>query len=111
MRNEAAIEEFEGSMIATGESRPVMSRPPMSKAAKKVVDEVRLLLADDPSAEDVADWAVARGERYAMYHARPVFAMDGRGPLCSFCDGIWPLCGCHHYASGLEDDNEEKSDV
>lgn len=37
MRNEAAIAEFEGSMIATGESRPVMSRPPMSKAAKKVV--------------------------------------------------------------------------
>ncbi len=109
-RNEKAIAEFENSLITVGGSRPVMSRPPMPKANTKLVEEVRLLLADGPTAEDVADWYAAKAERYAMYHARPVFEMDGTGPACSHCSGIWPLCGCHHYASGLDDDNEEKCD-
>jgi len=108
MRNEAAIAEFEGSMIVTQGSRPPMSKPPMPRAAKKVVDEVRMLLAGDPTAEDIADWFVAKAERYAMYHARPVFDMDGRGPVCSLCSMVWPLCGCHHYASGLDDEGDDK---
>lgn len=106
VRNKAAIAEFEGSLILSMEPRPVMSRPPMPRAAKRVVDEVRLLLEGGASAEDVADWAVARAERYAAYHARPVFDMDGQGPQCSLCAAIWPLCGHHHFASGLDDDEE-----
>ena len=106
--NEAAVAEFAGWGIVPSGNRPVLSRPPMPKAARKLVDEVRLLLADEPTAEEIADWAIQKAGRYAMYHARPVFDMDGRGPVCSHCSMVWPLCGCHHYASGLDDEGDDK---
>ena len=108
--NEAAVAELAGWGIVPSGNRPVLSRPPMPRAAKKLMDEVRLLLADEPTAEEIADWAIQKAERYAMYHARPVFDMDGIGPMCSLCAGAWPLCGCHHYASGLDDETGDSNE-
>ena len=96
------------------ESRPVMSKPPRARASLKLKRQVQTDLAgrdvsNDAHAWDVADWVADKMERFGARTARPVFTMDGRGPVCSWCDGVWPLCGCHHLSESLppDDDNDD----
>lgn len=88
--------EFEGIFLPQPD-RAVMSRPPREMASSKFIYQVRTACdLDDATAERVADWAADWHERLGAAGARPVFDMDGCGPLCSWCGVIWPLCGHHH---------------
>ena len=80
-----------------------MSRPPRMFPTSKLVHQVRVGCdLDDASAERVAEWAADWGERLGASSARPVFSLDGEGPLCSWCGAIWPLCGHHHLSTAEE---------
>ena len=93
-------DEFSEIMQSTGESRPVMSVPPRVIASAKFIREVQreLDIADDDRAREAADWIIDKMERFGAYTARRVFDLEGNGPQCSCCGGIWPLCGHHHQA-------------
>lgn len=101
--------EFDAIFEASG-PRKVMSRPPMPLASQKLIDEVAERFdmdRYDPATREAADWLAAKLERYAMWHARPVFGMDGGGPECSLCASIWPLCGCSHYSNPAAHESNE----
>ena len=80
----------------TPQTRAPMTKPPRMIASSKFVREVRELLDQTRSVEDVADWIIDKMERFGATGAQPVFGMDGTGPCCSWCGVIWPLCGHHH---------------
>lgn len=103
-------DEFSEIMQSMGESRPVMSVPPRVIASAKFIREVQreLDIADDDRAREAADWIIDKMERFGAYTARAVFDMDGIGPQCSWCGGIWPLCGHHHQAH--QPDEEDAPD-
>lgn len=98
--------EFEGIFMPHEGERPVMSKPPTMRASKKLIDQVRweLGLPGDVAVQ-VADWVADRMERYAALFAKPVFSMDGGGPVCSLCGVIWPLCGHHHLSAEIDEEN------
>jgi len=92
--------EFDGVILNTGQTRPVMSRPPEVQAASRFVIEVRDALGlSDEAAPAAADWVLNKMERYGASQARPVFDTEGNGPECSWCGQIWPLCGHHHMSA------------
>lgn len=102
--------EFDGIFLASGETRPVMSKPKPMVATKKLIREVQDALGiPDDKAVEAADWVANKLERYGAYFAQPVFDMEGNGPSCSFCGMIWPLCGHHHMSNNLPDDEESES--
>lgn len=104
--------EFDAIFEASG-PRKVMSRPPMPLASQKLIDEVAERFDMDRYAlrtRELADWLAGKLERYGMWHARPVFGMDGGGPECSLCASIWPLCGCFHYSNPAHESNEGDPD-
>lgn len=86
--------------------RPVMSHPPRLVASAKFIREVRhaLDIADDEKAREVADWAIDKMERFGARTAQAVFDMEGNGPMCSWCGTTWPLCGHHHQAQAIDDE-------
>lgn len=101
--------EFEG-IFEPHPNRPVMSRPPRMVASRDFVREVQDMLdrnGGDDDDERVADWIADKMERFGARTARPVFTMDGAGPLCSWCDAIWPLCGHHHLSESLGGDEPD----
>lgn len=94
--------DFTEIIRSTGDTRPVMSRPPKLIATKKWVRQVQDAATEaggDMNA--LADWVLNAMEEYAAWTARPVFDMEGNGPQCSVCHQIWPLCG-HHHMSHIE---------
>jgi len=100
--------EFDEVILTTGQTRPVMSRPPEMQAASKFVIEVRDALGlSDESAPAAADWVLNKMERYAASQARPVFDTEGNGPQCSWCGQIWPLCGHHHMSAVRYPEDDE----
>ena len=102
----AAAGEF-SHIFLPYDPRPVMTRPPRTRASRKFVVEVREALGlSDDEADDAADWIADKMERFGASFSQPVFDMDGNGPMCSFCGAIWPLCG-HHHLSGVSNDNAE----
>lgn len=102
--------EFHEIALGTGETRPVMSRPPRLRATKKFIREVQeaLNLPDD-QATDAADWILDKMERFGARTAKPMFDMEGTGPSCSWCGNFWPLCGCYHLSEepAARDDRAE----
>lgn len=86
------------------ESRWLMARPAPLIASNLFVREVQEGLADKTPQEQ-ADWVLNKMESFGASFARPVFDMEGGGPLCSFCSAIWPLCG-HHHMAGVNEDGE-----
>lgn len=101
----SANDEFRGVGQWPAGERPVMSRPPDPIANKVFVDEVRHALGiEGDAAVRAADWILGKMERYAAWHAQPVFTLDGNGPVCSLCGTLWPLCG-HHHLSGANGDH------
>lgn len=103
---DAIRREFEAIMMARdGGTRPVMSIPPAPIATDDFIREVAdALNLDGDAAREAADWIVGKLDRYAAWHAEPVFDMDGAGPVCSYCKAIWPLCGHHHQSAALPDE-------
>lgn len=101
-------DEFHGIAITPGESRPLMSRPPRLIASAKFIREVRdaLGIEDYDRAREAADWVLDKMERFGARTAQPMFDMEGNGPRCSWCGGIWPLCGCHHLSEEVQDEKE-----
>ncbi|MGX9348143.1 hypothetical protein [Microbacterium sp. KNMS] len=105
--------EFDGIFEAPVGSRPVMSKPPRLIASYKLIREVRDVIGieDDLRAREIADWLADKMERYGSRIARPVFEMDGSGPSCAWCTGMWPLCGCFHLSEmDLDDQPDDQSD-
>ena len=99
--------DFTGVILDTGQTRPLMSRPPRLIATRKWVAQVERAAQDaDGDMEALADWVLNAMEGYAALTARPVFETDGTGQKCSHCMGVWPLCG-HHYMTSVNADNEE----
>ncbi len=88
-------------------TRPVMSKPRPFKATKKFAQYVQenLGIPDDRKYE-AADWVAHLMERYAAAYAKPVFDMEGNGPVCSMCSMIWPFCGHHHMSAELDEQEE-----
>ena len=105
-------DEFEGVFEPTA-SRPVMSKPPRTEASKKFIQQVKegcdLWGFSDFEVQDAADWVADKMERFGARTARPVFDMHGRGPVCSWCDTIWPMCGCHHLSEVDFDDEQDQA--
>ncbi|WP_017791898.1 hypothetical protein [Leucobacter salsicius] len=110
--NDKKPSEFDGILIATGGSRPLMSKPPEFKAARVFVDRVmaELDVPDRERAEFMADWIVNFAERFGASAAQPMFDMEGNGPQCSWCGQIWPLCGHHHMSEEISDDEAKEHD-
>lgn len=105
----AASNEFTEVAIGRGERRPLESVPPTLIAtrdfAHRVQNEIPCTVTDEET-EAVADWVLNMMERFGAFSAQPVFTMDGAGPVCSWCFGIWPFCG-HHHQSGHDFDQQE----
>lgn len=99
--------DFTGAILDTGQTQPLMSRPPRRIATRKWVAQVERAVRDaDGDMEALADWVLNAMEGYAALTARPVFETDGAGQNCSFCMGFWPLCG-HHHMTSANVNNEE----
>lgn len=105
--------DFTEIILRTGETRPVMSKPPKLTATKKWIQQVEDATYDcsHPSGHldhgKFADWILNAMEEFAAMNARPVFDMDGQGPQCSTCGMIWPLCGHHHLSEEAGEDDPE----
>ena len=91
-------------IFMAGESRPVMSKPPRLTATTNLIRIIEDAQRDNPTPELFADWLANFMEGYAALDAKPVFDMEGNGPVCSTCFTIWPLCG--HYRMSAEADVE-----
>lgn len=102
------LKEWTGIFVFEGGDRPVMSRPPVPKAASALVREVADMLGVEyHDAIEAADWIASKMERFGAGTAQPVFDMDGNGPICSWCTTIWPLCGHHHLTAFTGEDEDE----
>lgn len=103
--------EFEGiGLVVEARSGP-MARPKPMQATKKFIQHVSDNLDLVPGSETAAaDFILNMMERYAAQTARPVMDMEGRGPQCSTCSTIWPLCGHHHMSEELTTPEEPEND-
>ena len=99
--------EMVGIILNTGRMYSAFTRPPASTATSKMVRIVRDGLADCDTPEQAADWVLNFAIRFAAYHAEPVFDMHGNGPVCSYCGGLWPVCGHSHMSGVLDGDEDE----
>lgn len=104
---------FEKYMHPTGERNSVLSKPQRVLATKKAIRDIQDAtgIDDYEKATEVADWYADRLEAYGMRFARPVFEMDGSGPVCSFCGTSWPFCGCHHHSVAIYEDKNGEEDA
>lgn len=92
--------QWNGIFLASGETKPLMSRPPRVQATRKLIGIIREAKEQHPGEEAFADWLANAMEDYAATFAHPVFdaseGAGGSGPECSLCGMLWPMCGHHH---------------
>lgn len=95
--------------LAYEEPRPIMT-PPRVHATDQLVLETRLALDEHAgNPEQMAQWIAERLEEFGALQASPVFDMEGNGPMCSWCQGSWALCG-HAQLSEVLDEHGEDDD-
>lgn len=99
--------EFVGIFHVGKPRKNVLDKPAPFTATKKFAQYVQENLGiPDERMYDAADWVVNLMERYGAAFAKPVFDMEGNGPMCSFCSMIWPLCGHHHMSAEIDDEED-----
>lgn len=103
--------EFRGVILDTGATYAPGAVPPPVIASmdfvRRLQDESPIPVPDD-ARQKFADWVLNMMDRYSAHYARPVLDLiDGGGPECSACGGLWPLCGHHHWTTiGLDEEGE-----
>lgn len=90
---DGCIGELSFMPLAYESPRPVGAKPRVHATDQLIYETERALEDTQGTPEQMAQWIAERIEEYGAMQSMPVFDMEGNGPMCSWCGGIWGLCG------------------
>lgn len=100
--------EFDHIFIGHPWATEFLARPPKVQASKKLIRMIADAQAEHDTPERFADWVADLMERYGARSAQGCFFLeDDSGPRCSWCTGMWPLCGHHHLSEEISTDEDD----